>query len=232
MLEAVMVKRLRDYTLDYTLSVGPGEILVLMGLNGSGKSTTLNLIAGLLSPDTATINLLGECLFSSEKGIDVPPEDRRIGYVLQNPAVFPFMSVRDNISFGLRARHVPRQVILERVASWMDQMHISDLAAVRAGNLSGGQKQRVALARALAIEPDLLMLDEPFASLDAESTRTVKDLTRQFVKQLAIPCIVVTHRVSDGVEIGDRACVICRGRKEWEGDPAKIPELCTVCRCT
>jgi ABC-type sulfate/molybdate transport systems ATPase subunit len=111
-------------------------------------------------------------------------------------------------------------------------MRIADLATVRAGNLSGGQRQRVALARALAIEPDLLMLDEPFTALDAESTRIVKELTREFVKKLQIPCIVVTHRVADSAEIGDRACVICQGRKEWEGDPAEIPDLCTVCRCT
>ncbi len=231
MLEAVMVKRLRDYTLDFALSVKTGEIMTLMGLNGAGKSTTLNIIAGLLPPDTATISLGGEYLCSTEKGIDVPAEDRRIGYVLQNPAVFPHMSVRDNVAFGLRARHLPRPVISERVTYWMDQMRIADLATVRAGDLSGGQRQRVALARALAIEPDLLMLDEPFTALDAESTQTVKELTREFVKKLQIPCIVVTHRVVDSAEIGDRACVICQGRKEWEGIPGEIPDLCSVCRC-
>jgi len=230
-LEAVMTKRLRDYTLDYALSVYPGEIMVLMGLNGSGKSTTLNIIAGLLPPDTARISLGGEYLCSTERGIDVPPEDRRIGYVLQNPAVFPHMSVRDNVAFGLRARHVSRSAVSERAAFWMDQMRIADLAAVRAGSLSGGQKQRVALARALAVEPDLLMLDEPFASLDAESIRIVKELTRKVVRDLQIPCIVVTHRVADSEEIGDRACVLCQGKKEWEGNPGEIPEVCTVCRC-
>jgi len=231
MLEAVMVKRLRDYTLDFALSVKTGEILTLMGLNGAGKSTTLNIIAGLLFPDTATITLNGKYLCSTERGIEVPAEERRIGYVLQNPAVFPNMSVRDNVAFGLRARHLPRPVVSERAAYWMDQMHIADLATVRAGDLSGGQRQRVALARALAIEPDLLMLDEPFTALDAESTQTVKELTREFVKKLLIPCIVVTHRVADSAEIGDRACVICRGRKEWEGIPGEIPDLCSVCRC-
>ena len=192
-----MVKRLRDYTLDLTISVQPGEIMTLMGLNGSGKSTTLNIIAGLLQPDSAEITLSGECLCRTDDGTDVPTEDRRIGYVLQNSSVFPHMTVRDNIAFGLRARHLKRPVVTERVALWMDRMHIADLAGVRAKNLSGGEKQRVALARALAIEPGLLMLDEPFAALDTESTQTVKDLTRRVVKDMQIPCIVVTHRISD-----------------------------------
>jgi ABC-type sulfate/molybdate transport systems ATPase subunit len=113
----------------------------------------------------------------------------------------------------------------------MEQVHITDLAGVRAGNLSGGQKQRVALARALAIKPDLLMLDEPFTALDAESTQTVKDLTRRFVRKMQIPCIVVTHRLADSTDIGDRACVLCNGKKEWEGIPGEMPEMCTVCHC-
>jgi molybdate transport system ATP-binding protein len=230
-LEAVLVKRLRDYTLDLALTVNPGEVMVLMGVNGSGKSTTLNIIAGLIEADTATITLHGECLCRTEEDTDVPVEKRRIGYVLQNSAVFPRMSVRDNVAFGLRARHFGHTETSERVAGWMDQMHIADLADVRAGNLSGGQKQRVALARALAIEPGLLMLDEPFTALDADSTQTVKALTRRFVKKMQIPCIVVTHRVADSTEIGDRACVISEGRKEWEGIPAEMPEICPVCHC-
>ena len=231
MLEAVIVKKLRDYTLDVTLTVQPGEVMVLMGMNGSGKSTTLNIIAGLLEADTATITLNGECLCRTGDDLDLPVEDRRIGYVLQNSAVFPHMSVRDNVAFGLRARHKKRPVITERVALWMDRMHIADLADVKAGNLSGGQKQRVALARALAIEPHLLMMDEPFTALDAESTQMAKDLTRRFVKEMQIPCLVVTHRMADCTEIGDRACVICQGRKEWEGCPDEMPEFAPVCHC-
>lgn len=232
MLEAQVTKKLRDYSLDLSLAVRPGEIFVLMGTNGSGKSTTLNILAGLLEPDAAVITLNGECICHSKEGINVPAEDRRIGYVLQNSAVFPHMTVRENVTFGLRARGgTPRQEIADQAALWMDRMHISDLAGIRAGNLSGGQKQRVALARALAIGPRLLMMDEPFTALDAESTQTVKDLTRRFVKKMQIPCIVVTHRLTDSTEIGDRACVLCNGKKEWEGIPSEMPSFCTVCHC-
>jgi len=232
MLEAAMIKKLRDYTLDLDFTVQSGEIMVLMGTNGSGKSTTLNILSGLLEPDTATITLNGECLCNTKNDIDIPVEDRRIGYVLQNSAVFPHMTVHDNVAFGLRARHVDCSVISEQVTLWMDRMHIADLANVKAGNLSGGQKQRVALARALAIEPNLLMMDEPFTALDAESTQAVKDLTCRVVKKMQIPCIIVTHRLTDCTEIGTRACVISQGKKDWEGTPDKMPEIMPVCRCT
>jgi len=109
--------------------------------------------------------------------------------------------------------------------------HINDLARVNAGDLSGGQKQRVALARALAIRPALLMLDEPFTALDTESTRDIKDLIRKFVDEMKIPCIVVTHRLAETSDIGDQACVLCSGKKEWEGLPGEMPEECLFCQC-
>jgi ABC-type sulfate/molybdate transport systems ATPase subunit len=167
-------------------------------------------------------------LFDSGTRTDVPVENRRIGYVFQNSAVFPHLSVRDNIAFGLRAIHKPPVFIRERIGHWMSVMNIQDLAEVRAGNLSGGQKQRVALARAFAIEPALLMLDEPFTALDADNTRLVKEVTRTFVTGMEIPCLVVTHRVTDSRDIGDKVCVICRGEKEWEGKPGDLPV--SVCR--
>jgi len=229
MFDATIHKKLRDFSLDLAIRAGPGEIVVLMGENGAGKSSVLNIISGLISPDAGSIRLDGSLLFDSGKGINVPVEDRRIGYVFQNSAVFPHLTVRENIAFGLRSRHKPMAFIREHVGHWLKVMHIEDLADVKAGNLSGGQKQRVALARALAIKPTLLMLDEPFTALDAENIRLTKELMRTFVTNMAIPCLVVTHRMSDSRDVGDRVYVISQGKKDWEGKPKDTPAH--LCRC-
>lgn len=227
MFDAAIRKNLRDFSLDVTIRAGPGEVVVLMGENGAGKSSVLNIISGLVPPDAGSIQLNGSVLFDSCLGVDIPAENRRIGYVFQNSAVFPHLSVRDNTAFGLCARHKPPLFIKEHVRHWLNAMNIEDLADVKAGNLSGGQQQRVALARALATEPALLMLDEPFTALDAENIRLVKELTRTFVKEMAIPCLVVTHRISDCRDVGDKVCVICQGKSEWEGKPEDLPaSLC------
>ena len=166
------------------------------------------------------------------RGTEHAVENRRIGYVFQTAAVFPHLTTRENIAFGLRACRTNPLEIRKRVDELLGATHISDLALVKAKNLSGGQKQRVALARALAIRPTLLMLDEPFTALDTESTRDIKDLIRKFVTEMQIPCIVVTHRHTDSSDIGDRAIVLCAGKKEWEGVPREMPEECRVCPCS
>jgi molybdate transport system ATP-binding protein len=232
MLDVRITKQLRDFVLDLSFSVPPGEIFVLMGSNGSGKSTTLNIIAGLLSPDAGCIRLDGRTLCEPNTGTNMAIEDRRVGYVFQNSAVFPHLTVRENIGYGPRARGIPRDEWAGPVDELIDRMQMADFASVKAANLSGGQKQRVALARALAIRPSLLLLDEPFTALDSESTRIVKELARESVAVLKIPCIVVTHRRADADEIGDRVCLLCSGKKEWEGDPHGMPDACmTSCRC-
>lgn len=229
MLEADLHKRLRDFPLDLKIQAKPGEILALMGENGAGKSTVLNLIAGLLVPETGVIRLNGTDLYSGEKGFSVPVQSRNIGYVLQNSAVFPHLTVAENIAYGMKARHWQKDRIAQEAGRWMDRLDIPALATVRAGNLSGGQKQRVALARAFAVRPELLMLDEPFTALDADSTASVKELIRKFIVELKIPGIIVTHRIADAREIADRACVICQGQMRWAGTPDRVPEgLCRI----
>ena len=224
MLEAEFSKQLRDFPLAMELRAKPGEILVLMGENGAGKSTVLNILCGLLVPDAGFIRLGGKDLYRSAEGTCVPVESRRIGYVLQNSAVFPHLTASENIAYGMKARRIQKSRIAEQVDRWLGLLDIRNLADVRAANLSGGQKQRVALARALAVEPRLLMLDEPFTALDAESSGSVKNLLRSFVSDLRIPCILVTHRLNDARDIGDVACILRQGAVCWSGRSCDIPK--------
>jgi len=227
MLELTLRKTLRDFSLEVYMEVRPGRIMALMGDNGAGKSTILNMVAGLISPDSGSISINGTIICDTAHGISLPVEKRRIGYVLQNPAVFPHMSVRENIAYGPKAEGLSRDVISARVDHWLEKLEIRDLAQVKAGNLSGGQRPRVALARALATEPSLLMLDEPFTALDADSMQSVKKYIRTFVTEMKIPCLIVTHRVLDSKEIGDQACIMSRGKMEWVGNPSDFP----LCSC-
>jgi molybdate transport system ATP-binding protein len=231
MLEVRVTKRLRDFTLDLSLRVGNGEIVVLMGQNGAGKSTTLNLIAGLMAPDSGLIQFNGTPVFDTRFLIDVPVEDRRIGYVFQKSAVFPHLTVAENIAFGLMAQNLDASIIRKRIRHWLDTMGLTDIAGVQTSHLSGGQKQRVALARALATKPAILMLDEPFSMLDTRSSEAVRDLIRTQVRELDIPCLLVSHRFLDADELGNRICYLDRGIKCWEGSPAKFPEEISGCRC-
>ena len=224
MLDAVIRKQLRAFVLDISLRVENGEILVLMGDNGAGKSTTLNILAGLLRPDTGEIRVNGSILCNTSPGTEVVVERRNIGYVFQRSAVFPHMTVAENIAFGLHAQHRDPAFAEAQVSRWLDRMNIRDLAGVKASGLSGGQKQRVALARALATEPSLLMLDEPFSGLDTESRRSVKEVVRQCVAELKIPCIMVTHRIGDARDTGDRICRIVQGRIVWQGATTDLPD--------
>ncbi len=205
-------KELRDFTLDLSLQVADGEIMVLMGGNGAGKTTVLRLTAGLLTPDAGVIETKKKILYHHQSKINCPVQNRNIGYVFQNAAVFPHMSVYDNVAFGLRARRVDSQTLTNRTDEWLDRLAISDLATVHAGHLSGGQMQRVALARAMAIEPDLLMLDEPFTALDQKNQIAAREWISLCVREQNIPCLLVTHNPGDAEAVGDSVCVIDRGR--------------------
>ena len=226
MLEAAFTRELRDYTLAVELSARAGEIIVLMGENGSGKTTTLHCLSGLLSPDQGFIRLGERMLFHSGTRTNVPAEERQVGYVFQNAAVFPHMTVQENVAFGLRIRGLPRDTVQDRAAEWMDILELRDLEAVRASKLSEGQKQRVALARALAIEPRMLMLDEPFNGLDSASHEIVQLHIRESVYRLRIPCLLVTHRWVDASMLGDRVYSLRQGRISQPGPlPNSFPKF-------
>lgn len=212
MFNCTVRKQLRDFTLDLSIEVAQGEVVAIMGENGAGKTTVLRMTAGLLTPDGGAVRIGDRTLFDSEARTDVPVEDRQIGYVFQNSAVFPHLTVRENVEFGLRARHFDRETITSRTDEWLDRLAIRDLADVRAGHLSGGQKQRVALARAMVTEPSLLMLDEPFTALDAKNQAAVREWIRLCASEQNIPCLLVTHDIRDAEAVADRICILEKGR--------------------
>nr|WP_303714770.1 ABC transporter ATP-binding protein [Methanoculleus marisnigri] len=222
MLSVHAVRQLRDFVLDITLSVRCGETLVLIGENGAGKSTVLNLISGILTPDGGEITLAGRTLFSDGSRIDVPAESRNIGHLFQSYALFPHMTVAGNVAFGLRCRKIPRPEIADTVAEQLAAMHLSDLADVNVGRLSGGQRQRVALARALVLEPELLLLDEPLAAVDMRAQAGMRTELRDRIRNAGIPCIIVTHTPRDALELGDRLCLIEEGRVAADGTPEEV----------
>lgn len=222
MLSLNVTKQLRDYVLDVSLTVKDGETLVVIGENGAGKSTVLNMTAGLLRPDTGTILLAQRTLFDQEQRICLPPEERRVGYVLQNYALFPHMNVTDNVAYGLISRKISKHEAEERALRMLGIMKISSFADVFPDALSGGQRQRVALARALVTEPDLLLLDEPLAALDVRTKTAMRKELRECIRRAGIPAVIVTHALRDALELGDRIAVIEEGRIVADDTPDKI----------
>ncbi len=224
MLEIDVGKRLRDFDLDVELSVPEGEILMLVGDNGCGKTTLLNLVAGLISPDGGRIALDGRTLFDSSIGVSLAPEARNIGYVFQSYALFPHMSVYDNVAFGLRTRRISHREIDLMVKDHLEAAGLWEIRKARAANISGGQKQRVALARALIIEPDLLLLDEPLSALDVRKQSLMRRELREKIRACNVPSIIVTHDLRDVACIGDRACLLENGRVALTGRAEDVME--------
>ena len=217
MLEVHMKKKLRDFDLDVSFSVRPGEVLVLLGENGSGKSTILNLLAGLLIPDDGSISLNKRSLYSGSDFEALPPEDRNIGYVFQNYALFPHMSAFENVAFGLRRRKKVSGEIIKSVKQILEDLGIGHLTNERVTNLSGGQRQRVALARALVIQPDLLLLDEPLTALDRQAREKIRHELREELVKSNKPSIIVTHSLKDAEIMGDQVIILAEGKIIWTG---------------
>ncbi|MGH7154491.1 MAG: ABC transporter ATP-binding protein [Acetobacteraceae bacterium] len=203
---------------DVSLSVAPGELIVLLGPSGCGKTTTLRMIAGFLQPDSGDIRLDGRSI------LPLPPHQREMGIVFQSYALFPHLSVARNISFGLEMRHFPAGRIAERVGEMLRLTKLEVFAARLPRHLSGGQQQRVALARALAIHPRLLLLDEPLSNLDAALRAEMAREIRLLQRDRGITTIMVTHDQAEAMAVADRLVVMRDGQVQQAGDPRDLYE--------
>jgi iron(III) transport system ATP-binding protein len=207
---------------DLSLSVAPGEFVTLLGPSGCGKTTTLRCIAGLERPDGGEIRIDGNVVASAGRGIHLNPEDRNIGMVFQSYAVWPHMTVFDNVAYGLRVRRAPRDVIKDRTMRALELVGLGDLADRYATKLSGGQRQRVALARAIVYEPKVVLFDEPLSNLDAKLREQMRIELVRLQHEVGITSIYVTHDQSEALVMSDRVIVMNKGVIQQVGDPHTI----------
>jgi molybdate transport system ATP-binding protein len=214
-LVADVTVRLGAFRLALELDVQPGRTLALLGPNGAGKSTAIGALAGIVPIDGGSIRVGDRVLDDDEVHVEV--EHRRVGVVFQEYLLFPHLSVLDNVAFGLRAAGVSRREARERATGWLERLSIGGLAARRAPELSGGQAQRVALARTLAAEPDVLLLDEPLAALDAEVRDDVREELAAHLESFGGVTIVVTHSLEDVVALARDVVVLEAGAVTQRG---------------
>jgi sulfate transport system ATP-binding protein len=213
-------KRFGDFSaLDsVSVEVPAGSLVALLGPSGSGKSTLLRVIAGLERPDA------GAVLLDGAEVTGVPVERRAIGFVFQHYAAFKHMTVRKNIAFGLEIRRRPRQEVRRRVDELLELVQLTGLAERYPAQLSGGQRQRMALARALAVQPRVLLLDEPFGALDARVRSELRAWLRRLHDEMHVTSVFVTHDQEEAMELADGIVVMNRGRVEQVGDPRELYE--------
>jgi len=208
-LEVAVALSVPGFDLDVAWSAG-GGVAVLFGPSGAGKTLTLQCLAGLITPAAGRIVVDGRVFFDGAAGINLPTQARRVGYVFQGYALFPHLTVADNLGFGLRDR--PRAERALRVARVIEQVGLGGLERRYPRELSGGQRQRVALGRALAIEPALLLLDEPLSALDTPLRRALRDELRALLSEVGTAAVVVTHDFTEAYRLGDRIVVYDAGR--------------------
>ena len=208
-----------------SFDVLPGEQLTLLGPSGCGKTTTLRAIAGLEIPATGEIRIDGETVFSSAHGINVPAEKRGLSMVFQSYAIWPHMTVFDNVAYGLRVRRASAAEIKEKVGHALGLVQMSDYAGRSASQLSGGQQQRVALARAFVISPSVLLFDEPLSNLDAKLRADMRIELRDLQHRLGITSVYVTHDLEEALAMSDRIVVMRNGLVEQTGTPDAIYRL-------
>jgi molybdate transport system ATP-binding protein len=230
MLEVRVKRKLKGFNLDVNFSIDQ-EILAILGPSGSGKTMTLHCMAGLLRPDEGFIKLNHKVLFDSAKNICLPPQSRKIGLVFQNFALFPHLTVSQNIAYGINDR--PKRAVAERVAQLMEKMNIQRLGERYPRQLSAGQQQRAAVARALAPEPDLLLLDEPFSALDSMVKERLQLELQTLQSFYTGNVLFVTHDLTEGYKLSSKMAVFESGHIVQLDDKAKViscPSNHTVAR--
>ncbi|HZX00078.1 MAG TPA: ABC transporter ATP-binding protein [Trueperaceae bacterium] len=213
-----VTKRYRDALAvdDLSLEIERGEFLTLLGPSGCGKTTTLNMIAGFIAPTAGTITIKGQPV------TDLPPFERDTSMVFQSYALFPHMTVFDNVAFGLRMRKVDRSELRRRVGEALESVHLSGLEKRYPRELSGGQQQRVALARAIVTRPAVLLLDEPLSNLDLKLREAMRLELKALQRDLGITSVYVTHDQDEALAMSDRIAVMNRGRVEQVGKPEEV----------
>ena len=203
---------------DVSLEIPDGSLTALLGPSGSGKSTLLRVIAGLETPDSGSVSLAGRDVSS------LPAHRRGVGFVFQHYAAFKHMTVAKNIAFGLEIRKRSKSEIKSRVAELIDLVHLEGLGDRYPSQLSGGQRQRMALARALAVEPEVLLLDEPFGALDARVRKDLREWLRRLHDEVHVTTVIVTHDQEEAMEVADSVVVMHGGRIEQQGAPRELYE--------
>ncbi|HYW88436.1 MAG TPA: TOBE-like domain-containing protein [Chloroflexota bacterium] len=203
---------------DVSLEVSGGSLTALLGPSGSGKSTLLRVIAGLEPPDAGTVTLDGQDVTA------IAPQGRGVGFVFQHYAAFRHMTVWDNVAFGLKVRKRPAAEIRQRVADLLRLVQLEGLSTRYPSQLSGGQRQRMALARALAVQPSVLLLDEPFGALDARVRKDLREWLRRLHEDMSVTTVLVTHDQEEAMEVADRVVVLDHGRVQQVGSPRELYE--------
>jgi sulfate transport system ATP-binding protein len=211
-------KQFGDFTAlrDVSLQIDEGSLTALLGPSGSGKSTLLRIIAGLEEPDGGSVHIDGRDVTA------VRPQERGIGFVFQHYAAFAHMSVWENVAFGLRIRKLPKESVKSRVEELLALVGLTAWGQRRPSQLSGGQRQRMALARALAVEPRVLLLDEPFGALDANVRSELRQWLRRLHDEQGVTTVLVTHDQEEAMEVADTIAVMHEGRIEQTGSPREV----------
>jgi molybdate transport system ATP-binding protein len=221
-LEGAVRLTIGPLVLDVELRFGDGELVALVGPNGAGKTTLLRAVAGLLSIDDGHITIAGEVVDDPSRGVFVPPERRSVGVMFQDYLLFPHMSARDNVAFGIREQGGSRTDARRRADAWLQRVGLGDEAVALPRQLSGGQLQRVALARALAVEPAVLLLDEPLAALDVQTRSRTRRTLREALALSPGARLLVTHDPVDALVLADRVLIMQDGRIVQEGSPDDV----------